>query len=87
MRVWLACAAALVALVAWGCATRCDDLVDELAACPAAGQGGSAGGDTGDECTDVEANCADCLLASGKSLCDAKSYGEAAASCAADCPP
>ena len=87
MKTWVVCAAATLALWVWGCANKCDELADELAACPAAGQGGSAGGDTGDECTEVEDRCAGCLLDSGKTLCDAKAFGEAAASCAIDCPP
>jgi hypothetical protein len=78
---------AVVGLVAWGCGNKCDELADELSACPAAGQGGSAGGDTGDECTEVEDKCAGCLLDSGKALCDKKAFGEAATACAADCPP
>jgi hypothetical protein len=76
-----------VSVAAWGCGNKCDELADELAACPAAGQGGSGGAGTGDECTEVKDECAGCLLDSGKALCDKTAFGEAAAACAGSCPP
>lgn len=82
-----AVALAIVGVVAWGCGNKCDELADKLSECPVAGQGGSAGGDTGDECTEVEDRCAGCLIDSKKNLCDKKTFGEAATACAADCPP
>ncbi len=78
---------AVVGLIGWGCGNKCDELADELSACPAAGQGGSAGGDTGDECTEVEDKCAGCLLDQNKNLCDKTAFGEAATTCAPSCPP
>ncbi len=77
----------VVGLAAWGCGTKCDELADELGRCPTAGEGGSGGGDTGDECTEVEEQCANCMLEQGAALCDPKAFQETQAACAADCPP
>lgn len=72
-----------------GCGNKCDELADELSACPAAGQGGEGQGgtDAGGECTEVEDRCAGCLLDSKQALCDQKGFQEAATACAAECPP